>query len=170
LKQWVNKPFDQIGLASIHALLEKVETLDELKRLVGTARRMLDEDPANIALRFLSVCARARSAVESDGSVEQESTTLLRQVVREYDDLQAPDAILLDLVSEIDAERPWMGDGILQDTLRLVGSASFVRNYLHRCGTWPEGEARGMMLVLLAADDLRTVQATGFYSNLPLQV
>ena len=168
----MNKPFDQIGLTSIHALLEKVETLDELKRLVGTTRRMLDEDPANIALRFLSVCARARTRrdVESDSSVEQESTTLLRQIVREYDDLQAPDAILLDLVSEIDAERPWMGDGILQDTLRLVGSASFVRNYLHRHETWPEGEARGMMLVLLAADDLRTVQATGFYSNLPLQV
>lgn len=74
--------FDAIGLESIHALMDELTELEQVKRLVGTARRMLDEDPGNIAFRYLSLLARAGSAAESDSSVLQETRSLASQVDR----------------------------------------------------------------------------------------
>ncbi len=59
LRTWLGRGFDEIGLEKIRDLLGKLSSLDEIKRLVGTTRRMLDEDPANLPLRYLSAVARA---------------------------------------------------------------------------------------------------------------
>src|SRR3990172_2132883 len=94
LREWVNRDFDAIGLDAIHDLLHRVTTLEEVKRLVGTTRRMLDEDPQNVALRYLSMCARAQSVAESDSSVVQEATTLTIQIDRLRQNIHNPEGVL----------------------------------------------------------------------------
>jgi len=165
LKRWVNRPFEQIGLDVIDGVLVQIETLEEAKRLVGTARRMLDEDPDNIALRFVSSCARLRSSAEGDESVRQEYTVLLRQLGRNLQEEYIE--VMLRLLDEVKAQRKGLCDDVLGRTLHLAGNGPFVRCYLQRQGCWPESpEHHAAMIQLLAADDLRRLNGLRFYDGL----
>jgi len=130
LREWINKGFDLIGLNAIKELLKKVESLEQVKRLVGTTRRMLDEDPNNIALRYLSVCARAQSAVESDTSVIQETTTLILQIERFKNNLDNHDDIVMSLLIDVYKRRPGLFDKIGDMIFRKLGSASLANKFL----------------------------------------
>lgn len=166
LKTWVNKSFDQIGLQEVYDVLIKISTLDEAKRLVGTTRRMLDEDPGNIALRYLSVCARLRSEAEGDVSVRQECSALFRQVERYASPEQQPE-IVMRLLHELEQERQWLVDSILQEALHRVGSGRLVKAYLQERQRWPEVQQTYIdMYMLWTADTFKLVQKLDFYRNL----
>ena len=129
LKGWVNRSFGEIGLDKIHKLLKKDTTLDEAakRRLVGTVRRMLDEDPQNVALRYLSLCARARSEAESDSSVLQEATTLASQVNRYRKEIREPDHILLSALHEIAVHRLKLLNDVGDIIFRRAGTVALAR-------------------------------------------
>jgi ATP-dependent DNA helicase RecQ len=165
LRGWMNRDFDSIGIDSIHELLQRVTTLEEVKRLVGTTRRMLDEDPQNIALRYLSICARANSAAESDASVLQETTSLALQVNRQGEKLHSASAILLSLLRDIGACRPVLLAAAGNIVLRRAGTVTLAR-LIVQSDLVEDDSLYALCLKLLMAHALRTVSDCVFYANL----
>ena len=167
LKGWVNRSFDEIGLDKIHKLLEKDTTLDEAakRRLVGTVRRMLDEDPQNVALRYLSLCARARSEAESDSSVLQEATTLASQVNRYRKEIREPDHILLSALHEIAVRRPNLLNDIGNDIFHRTGTVALARLIL-RSDLANHEVLYGHSVDLIKAGVLRTLTECVVYTTL----
>ena len=127
LKGWINRDFDRLGLDKIHEVLDKASDKAAKRRLVGTTRRMLDEDPQNVALRYLSLCARARSEAESDSSVLQEATTLASQVNRYRKEIRESDHILLSALHEIAVHRPNLLNEIGNDIFHRTGTVDLAR-------------------------------------------
>lgn len=165
LRGWVNRDFDTIGLKAIHDVLQRVTTLEEVKRLVGTTRRMLDEDPLNVALRYLSMCARAQSAAESDSSVFQEATTLVTQIDRLRGNGPDVDGLLLSALNDIAARRPALLVKIGDMLFRRAGTEALAR-LLIRSQIADNEVLYSHSIKLLAAGALRTVKNCLFYVEL----
>ena len=165
LREWVNRSFEAIGIDSIHNLLERVTTLEEVKRLVGTTRRMLDEDPQNIALRYLSICARAQSAAESDASVLQETTTLTLQVDRQREDLPSANDILLSLLNDIATRRPALLASVSNVVLRRAGTGALARMVM-QTDLADDDTLYSLSLKLLTVKALHAAMDCNFYTNL----
>jgi ATP-dependent DNA helicase RecQ len=163
LKKWINKPFDEIGLDQVFDLLDKVIDLEEVKRLVGTTRRMLDEDPRNIALRFVSVCARARSRLESDSSVLEEARFLVLELQNQSNVLASNVDLAMAIIGEVEDQRPAIADSILQLLLRTLDNDDFVVKYLEDRHRWPPPESATMFLDRLLKRSLDQVRNTHFY-------
>ncbi|MYJ77964.1 MAG: hypothetical protein F4047_07410 [Caldilineaceae bacterium SB0670_bin_27] len=109
LNSWRRKSFGQVGLPTIRGLLRDLEDrkdgdeIGRLRGLVGTTRRMLEADPENVALRYLSVCARAVSPWEAERSVLEEMATLFVWTRIEGIDI---DNVRLELLQDIVDRRP----------------------------------------------------------------
>ena len=165
LREWVNRSFEAIGMDAIHDLLDRVTTLEEVKRLVGTTRRMLDEDPQNIALRYLSICARAQSPAEGDASVLQEATTLALQVDRQRENLPSIDDILLSLLHDIAACRPALLTSVGSIVLRRAGTSTVARAIVQ--SRLADNETLySLSIVLLTASAYHAATACNFYDKL----
>ena len=165
LRNWVNREFDTIGLKAIHDLLQRVTTLEEVKRLVGTTRRMLDEDPQNVALRYLSMCARAQSAAESDSSVFQEATTLVTQIDRLRGNSHEVERLLLAALNDIAARRPALLVKIGDMLFRRAGTEALARLLL-KSQLADREDLYSYSIKLLAAGVLRTAKDCAFYAEL----
>lgn len=165
LREWINREFDAISLETIRDLLQRVTTLEEVKRLVGTTRRMLDEDPQNVALRYLSMCARAQSAAESDSSVLQEATTLTIQIERLRENIHDPDGLLVAMLDDVAARRLTLLEEVGDVALRRAGTPSLARRLL-RSHLADVEVLYSHSLKLLAAGTLRTVKNCTFYDAL----
>ena len=188
LRQWVNLSFDAIGLETIEDMLKRITTLEEAKRLVGTTRRMLDEAPQNVALRYLSVCARARSETENDSSVIQEATALAVQVDRLREEILESDNILLSVLNDLAKCRPRVLNNVGDIILRRAGTVDLARTILRLMSTsrsyMPSDAGTvdlarmilrsdpvkqvlyGHSVILLAASAFRTMTECTFYNNL----
>ena len=166
LRGWRSRNFDDIGIRVIHELLGKITALDELKRLVGTTRRMLDEDPTNLALRYLSTCARARSQTESDSSTQQEAETLTLQIDGTREDVRDPDKVLLSILRVIAKYRPRLLDKVGDFIFRRAGTPAFARLVLD--SEFAENKIfYGHSVKLLAAGALHVSEECAFYETLP---
>jgi len=166
LRAWVNKPFAEVGVEAVQAVLEQLESLEQVKRLVGTTRRMLDEDPSNIALRMVSVSARLRSEAEGETSVLQEFDTLLRALAKVKTD-HAMRRVVVEVLQDTGESRPQLFDVCLNRALRSVGSASLVQE-LHHAFDFAEvnEENQWALTVLTAADALQVAQTVDILSEL----
>ncbi len=165
LRKWIKRGFDSIGLDAIHDLLERVTTLEEVKRLVGTTRRMLDEDPQNVALRYLSMCARAQSASESDSSVFQEATTLTMQIDRFREDIHDANEVLVSVLNDLAARRPKLLNDVGSVVLRRAGTDALARLVL-RSQLAESKILYEHSIKLLAAGVLRALRDCAFYTSL----
>ena len=169
LREWINRDFNDIGLEAIHGLLGKVtalEDLEEVKLLVGTARRMLDEDPQNLALRYLSMCARAQSETESDSSVLQEATTLVLQIKQNQDRLDDSDSILLSILNDIVDRRPKLLNEVGEIVFRDAGTVELSRLILGSEKLAKIESLRAHAVKLLLASVNRTLEDCTFYTTL----
>ena len=169
LRGWRNRNFDEIGLESVHKLLGKITALDEMKRLVGTTRRMLDEDPTNLALRYLSTCARAKSQTESDSSTQQEAETLVGQIDGAREDMLDPDKVLLSILCVIEKHRLCLLDKVGDFIFRRAGTTAFARLVLGS----PFAENKmfyGHSVKLLAAGALHVSEECAFYETSPKEI
>lgn len=166
LRTWINIPFSEIGFEAIEEILNQVQDLEKAKRLVGTTRRMLDDDPSNIALRFLSCCARAQSAAESTNSVYQESITLIDQVRNQYQDLPERVEILISLMNQIKQHRNDLEYDVLEVILKKIGELDFVREYLRNNTQLDNDKILRMIFSLITANALERAKATNFYHDL----
>ncbi len=130
LKKWVGSSYNDIGLERIDKLLKQVDGLDQAKRLVGTTRRMLDEDLGNLALRYLSVCARTISETESDKGILDETRTLATQIQLQRKDLKDCDDILISLSLYIDSKRSSLLNRVGKIIFTHAGTYAFSRRVL----------------------------------------
>ncbi len=89
LDSWRGRSFEDVGLATVRSVLGSLVELKEgdhkgrLHALMGTTRRILEADPSNVALRYLSVIARSMSTWEPDRNVIDETVTMLAALRRE---------------------------------------------------------------------------------------
>ena len=127
LREWLKKSFQEIGAPKIRDILNRVVDLEGLKRLIGTTRRMLDEDPQNIAIRFLSSCARAQSAIENDSSVCEEIKTLVSESARGLENERERNELLLELLFEVSKKRPHIISQVGEIILRRLGTTTLAR-------------------------------------------
>jgi ATP-dependent DNA helicase RecQ len=81
LGKWRGRSLKEIGLAKISDLLAKAGTVDALRRLVGSTRRFLDEEPANLPVRVLSIASRCRNQHEGVTSALAELDSLFSHAV-----------------------------------------------------------------------------------------
>ena len=166
LRTWLNRPFDEIGLDTIKKLLSEVKDREQIKRLIGTTRRMLDAAPDNIALHYLSVCSRIRNDRENDDNTIDEANSLARHVIQHRDDIDDAYGILVSLMEEVHAIRVGMAVPISDSILRQYGNTSLARNVLASDKIASVPIIRHHSLVLLAANSLKTIERTGYYHKL----
>ena len=76
LAQWLRRPDEDKGNEDIKKLLDKADTADRRRQLVGAVRRVLESAPERLDLRVLSVRARARCEAVTDQSVLEEVRVL----------------------------------------------------------------------------------------------
>lgn len=139
LNSWRGRSFEEVGLATVRRVLEdlaKTKAGDEkgrLRALIGTTRRMLEADPNNVALRYLSVISRSVSPWESDRSVLDESAAMLDALRRESSSATMDvGQIQIELLHDIFQRRPNLaggvantmvtGEDVLQIARRLLGA------------------------------------------------
>ena len=116
LNGWRSRSLEEIGLPAVRGVLDPLDAPDALRKLIGTTRRVLEADPSSVALRYLSVCARARSHWESDDSVLEEMRALLAQLPNGASD---PDAVRMELLRDLEHLRPFlMGRVAARDDVR----------------------------------------------------
>ena len=159
LNGWRNRSLEQVGLETVHGVLQQVNAPDQLRRLVGTARRMLDADPGNIALRYLSVGARAMSPWEPDRSVLDEAHTLFRSAQANVSD---PDTLRLRLLQSMEHWRSPLARELSSEMLEGDTGLRFARRLLSAGGS--TGEVR-LAAVGRVAENVWTLvtSATDFY-------
>lgn len=164
LREWVGRSFAQVGLEAVRDVLGQLQSLEEAKRLVGTTRRMLDEDPGNVTLRLLSVEARLRSETEGDASVRQEYEALMARLPNRLD-TPARWQLLVQLLKDVHEHRPTLFDDLLAQTLRRHGSAALVHALRDEFPQAPLTDTHcAAMTALLGADVLNTVRDLDFFN------
>lgn len=72
LRTWQRRSLPEIELSVNQEILNQAKTVDALRRLVGSTRRFLDEEPGNAPIRVLSILAKSRSSSEPDENVRNE--------------------------------------------------------------------------------------------------
>ena len=152
------------GFYKLYPALEDVETIEQEKRLVGTTRLILDEEPNNIALRFLSVCARVQGGTESDSSVLQEATTLTNQVVRNGDELENPSDIFLSMLEQIFVYREKLLTEIGDMVFRKAGDRYLAQFVLKSNKLKNNKTLRSHSIILLSASAVNAIKQSTFLS------
>ena len=127
LNEWRSRSFEQVGLADVREVLERPATPDQLRQLIGTTRRVLEADPGNAALRYLSVCARARTDWESDASVLNEASAL---IARLPDGAADPELVQMELLHDVERWRPSLVRRVAAAMLSGSGGLALARRLL----------------------------------------
>lgn len=166
LRTWLNRPFDEIGLETIEQLLNEVKNLEQVKRLIGTTRRMLDASPDNIALHYLSVCSRVKNDRESDTNIVDEANSFVRHLTQRRDDINDPNSLLVCLVGEIYFYRIGLTVPVAETALRRLGDPELARKLLANEQIASVPQIRRHALLLLSSNALKTVERTGYYQTL----
>lgn len=170
LRAWIKTDFDLIGLYSIESILSRISTLEELKRLIGTTRRMLDEDPYNIALRYLSVCARARSASEKDESVLQEASFFASRLESRRSFLKDPISVIYGLFLQINAHRPSILERFGEIIFQYAGDKSLAVRILTSQDLNQSDMLRQFSSSFILSSIVKQIINNPFLENLPSEV
>lgn len=162
LNAWRGRSFEDVGIGRVEAVLGSVGELDQLRRLVGSVRRMLDADPGNVALRYLSVGARAMSPWERDENVVGEVRRLMAAV--DGGGVADPARMRRWLAQGMGGWRPEMAAETCGELMRGDGGWEFAKAVLGSRGY--NGEMRmPAMLELLRRVDGELDKARGFYRS-----
>ena len=127
LNGWRGRSLEQIGLPAVRGVLDRLDAPDALRKLIGTTRRVLEADPSSVALRYLSVCARASSHWESDGSVLEETNALLARLLYGASD---PDAVRMELLRDLEHLRPSLMERVASVMMSADGGVALARRLL----------------------------------------
>lgn len=166
LRTWLTRSFEEIGLDAVERLLDEVNSLEQIRRLIGTTRRMLDAAPDNIALLFLSICSRIRNDKENDDNIGDEANSFVRRLFQHRGDLTDVNAIVISMLEEIQNFRIGLTLPVADTILRKHGDPLLARKFLanEKIASFPQ--IRNHAFLLLAANALQTVEDTGYYQSL----
>ena len=152
LNSWRGRPLKEIGLENVRNVITGSDARDQLRALIGTIRRMLEADPGNVALRYLSVCARAVSPWESNRSVVDETGALF--VAADTEGLAADD-LRLDLLQDIVRWRLQVATSVVRTMVSDKDGLNFARRLLSVGRTYGDG----VRLAALCAISSNAVEA-----------
>ena len=137
LDSWRGRSFEDVGLATVRSVLARLVELKEgdhkgrLRALLGTTRRMLEADPSNVALRYLSVLARSMSTWESDRSVTDETVAMLAALRRESkSETLDIGRMQLELLNDIFERRPHLAGNVANNMVTGEDGLRFARRLL----------------------------------------
>ena len=160
LNSWRGRPLEEIGLENVRNVIEDSDARDQLRALIGTIRRMLEADPGNVALRYLSVCARAVSPWESDRSVVDETGALF--VAADTEDLEV-DELRLDLLQDIVRWRLQVKTSVVRTMISDKDGLRFARRLLSVGETYGD-DVRLAALCAISSNVIEAVEGiSGFY-------
>ena len=166
LNKWRRKSFGQLGLPKIRAVMRDLDEskngdeMGRLRGLIGTTRRMLEADPENVALRYLSVCARAASPWEPERSVVGEVATLIVWARIEGLDM---DWIRLAVLQDIVGRRPGVAGSVAHTMVTGEDGLPFARRLL-RVGRKYGNSVRLAALGAISTNAVEAVTGiSGFY-------
>ena len=159
LNEWRNRSFDQVGLKAVRGVLDRLDAPDQLRKLVGATRRMLDADPGNVSLRYLSVGARAASPWESDRSVLDETHTSLALAQAGVSNL---DNLRIELLQDIGRCRPLLLGRLARAMMEGDDGLGFARRLLSERESADAVRLTAVRMVTDNVLNLITV-ASGFY-------
>ncbi|MCY3709387.1 MAG: helicase-related protein, partial [Caldilineaceae bacterium] len=134
LDSWRGRSFEDIGLTAVRSVLASLVELKggdhkgRLRALIGTIRRMLEADPSNLALRYLSVIARSMSTWESDRSVIDETEAMLDALRRESRPQNLDVCTMQDeLLHDIFQRRPHLAGSVARTMVARENGLDFAR-------------------------------------------
>ncbi|MCX7819853.1 MAG: RecQ family ATP-dependent DNA helicase [Kiritimatiellae bacterium] len=163
LKKWLRRPFAEIGLREVTEMLQSAQTLDQIKRMLGTVRRLLDEEPDNLALRLISVCARAICPTETDEGILEEAMLLFGHMQQEGQiSRRAAAKAWMFVFNHLVEHRPQAATATAERLLRTTGDR-WLAGLLLATPVGAQGPVRKFALGLLAAAILKPVLACGFW-------
>lgn len=166
LRTWLTRSFEEIGLEAVEQLLDEVNSLEQIRRLIGTMRRMLDAAPDNVALLYLSVCSRIRNDKENDDNIVDEANSFARRLVQHRGDLADANSLVVSMLGEILNYRIELMLPIADSILRKHGDPFLARKILINKKIAAVPQIQNRAFVLLAANALKTVESTGYYQSL----
>lgn len=172
LNSWRGRSLKDIGLATVRGVLADLDKLEigdtkgRLRALIGTTRRMLEADPGNLALRYLSVIARFWSPWQSDSSVMDETEILLAEMGSEESEaVQLRFELLKDVLC-------WRRGIAVKVTRAMVSGGDglrFARRILAGGQEFSDG-VRLVALEIVSSNVVKTVSGSNrFYNTLALK-
>jgi hypothetical protein len=102
LRSWLGKSVREIGVDAILSLCRDCATMEELNLLLGTTRRMLDNDPTNVGFRVVIISAKL--GLGDGRPVEKEVNQLLAVTASRID----PDLFPITLAAPV-WDLLWLG-------------------------------------------------------------
>lgn len=169
LREWINMPFNEIGMDSINDVLQSVENHEQSRKLVGTTRRMLDEDPENIAIRLLLLITRTRSKleVESSENIKNEMKSFIAYCIKHREKINV-DQILLMVIEEIakHGARTDLLHQTVEEALLKWGTRDLVRNVLNKYNDHLTKKLFTDLLNVLLASDVKSIKNLNFLKNI----
>ena len=170
LDSWRGLSFADVGLETVRSVLARLVDLKEgdpkgrLRALLGATRRMLEADPRNVALRYLSVLTRSMSTWESDRNVIDETLALLAAFRRESGHGNLDEVTLnLELLKDIFHWRPHLAGSVAGAMVSGEDGLSIARRVL-AVGMEFGNEVRVAALSTVSSNVVETVSGiTGFY-------
>ena len=166
LRTWLTLSFEDIGLNAVERLLDEVNSLEQIRRLIGTTRRMLDAAPDNVALLYLSICSRIRNDKENDDNIVDEANSFARRLFQHRDNLADANALVVSMLEEIHNFKIGLAIPVTDTILRKHGDPFIARKLLANEKIASVPQIRHHALVLIAANALKTIEGTGYYQSL----
>jgi len=172
LNSWRGRSLEDVGLAAVRGVLADLDELEigdtkgRLRALIGTTRRMLEADPGNLALRYLSVIARSRSPWQSDSSVMDETEVLLAAMRSEETDAVQ---LRFELLKDVFRWRRGMAVSVTRAMVSGVDGLRFARRILAGGREFGDG-VRLVALDIVSSNVVETVSGNNrFYNTLALK-
>ncbi|MCZ0938011.1 MAG: RecQ family ATP-dependent DNA helicase [Caldilineaceae bacterium] len=171
LNSWRGRTLEDVGLATVQGVLAELDELGlgdtkgRLRALIGTTRRMLEADPGNLALRYLSAIARFRSPWQSDPSVIGETEALLAALRSEETDAVQ---LRFDLLADVMRWRRGIAVSVTRAMMSGVDGLRFAQRILAGEREFGDG-VRLVALDVVSSYLVETVsESSHFYNTLAM--
>ena len=172
LNSWRGRSLEDVGLAEVRGVLAELDDLEigdtkgRMRALIGTTRRMLEADPGNLALRYLSVIARSRSPWQTHGSVMDETEALLAAMRSEESDAVQ---LRIELLKDVLRWRRGMAVSVTRAMMSGEDGLRFARRLLAGGQEFGDG-VRLVALFVVSSNVVETVSGSNrFYNTLALK-
>ena len=164
LLEEVKLPSGEVGLEAIRRVLEQSNSNSQMRSLIGTVQRIVEADPNNVALRYLSVGARAANLGVPDRSVIDESGALLGAAQRENIDI---DWLRIELLRDVHFWRHHMVGSIAHTMVSGEDGLRFARRLLSVGRKYGDG-VRVAALGAVSSNVVETVAGISRFYDLDL--
>ncbi len=162
LRDWLNQDIESIGIEHVVAAVNSVDGLEATRRMIGTTRRLLEDDPDNAALRLVQLCARARIE-EEEGDLASDVRLFVQAFSKQTQSGRERARIMETAWRLLHAADVQIADDLLATALvELEGQRELVR-FTRRNASKPETQLYATELI--AVELLEVVRTMHFFNE-----